>query len=352
MAADAGLPCFAVAFPTAPDVCKKRNRARRTPVPGHVLNKQLQEFARVSDELVDEGFAAVFTTPGPLRKTTPAPALRFGLQLPRHGWADPRASLRDVARAAEDAGVASVWLMDHFIQIPIAGRVWDDLLEAYTTLGYLAGVTESVQVGTLVTGVTYRNVALLGKMLATLDVVSGGRAIAGLGAAWYEHEHTAYGFTFPPLRDRYALLEDALELLPLMWGKGNPSFAGRVVNVPDTTCYPRPVQERIPILIGGSGEKKTLRLVAQYADACNLFGDPKTVRRKIEVLHGHCGDVGRDPSTVEVTHLSTLPDKSDLIDHFAAFAEAGVQTAIVSLPGEPEPSDIAQLTPVIEAFSK
>ena len=119
--------------------------------------------------------------------------------------------------------------MDHFIQIPQAGREWEDLLESYTTLGFLAGVTSRVRLGTLVTGVTYRNVALLGKMIATLDVVSGGRAIAGLGAAWYEREHVAYGFAFPPLRERYALLEDALELLPLMWGKGTPAFKGRVV---------------------------------------------------------------------------------------------------------------------------
>src|SRR5439155_232525 len=136
-------------------------------------------------------------------------ALRFGLQLPRHGWDDIAGSLRDVAVAADQVGVDSLWLMDHFIQIPQAGREWEDLLECYTTLGFLAGVTSHVRLGALVTGVTYRNVALLGKMIATLDVLSDGRAVAGLGAAWYEREHIAYGFGFPPLRDRYALLEDA-----------------------------------------------------------------------------------------------------------------------------------------------
>src|SRR5262249_30748776 len=162
----------------------------------------------------------------------------------------------------------------------------------YTTLGFLAGVTSRVRLGALVTGVTYRNLALLGKIIATLDVVSDGRAIAGLGAAWYEREHVAYGFGFPSIATRYALLEDALELLPLMWGKGAPAFKGRTIDVPEALSYPRPVQEHIPILVGGSGERKTLRLVAQYADACNLFGDAKTITRKLAVLRDHCAVVG------------------------------------------------------------
>jgi F420-dependent oxidoreductase-like protein len=357
IAAAVNVPCIAVAFPTDAATCRRRNAARSTPVPARALNQQLKDFEATAAALHDEGFAAVYDEPDELRRTPAnAAALRFGLQLPRHGWeggpSATRASLRDVARAAEDAGFTSLWLMDHFIQIPQAGREWEDLLECYTTLGYLAGVTETATLGALVTGVTYRNVALLGKMIATLDVVSGGRAVAGLGAAWYEREHVAYGFAFPPLRDRYALLEDALELLPLMWGKGAPAFKGRVVEVPEAMCYPRPLQEHVPILVGGSGERKTLRLVAEYADACNLFGDPKMVRRKLEVLHAHCADVGRDPSTIEVTHLGTLSPAADHIPRYAAYAEAGVQTAIVNFPGEPTAANVASLGVLVSAFSE
>ncbi len=352
MARDAGVPCVVVAFPTDAAVCKKRNRARSAPVPGHALNRMLAEADRVMPLLVGEGFDEVFEEPGPLRRLPARTGLRFGLQLPRHGWeGDTATALRDVAQAADDVGFTGVWLMDHFIQIPQAGREWDDLLEAYTTLGFLAGVTSRVTLGTLVTGVTYRNVALLAKMLATLDVLSNGRAVAGLGAAWYEKEHVAYGFDFPPLKERFTLLEDALVLLRLMWGKGAPSFDGSVIHVPEAMGYPRPVQEHIPILIGGSGEKVTLRLVAQYADACNLFGDPHVIRRKIDVLHAHCATFGRDPADIEVTQLGTGAPSADPIPHFAALAEAGVGTAIVHFPGEPTPDTIGAFGRVIEAFS-
>ena len=202
-------------------------------------------------------------------------ALEFGLQVSRFGWGGATAqTLAEVARAAEEAGFTSLWLMDHFLQIPQVGREWEDMLESYTTLGYLAGVTERIRLGTLVTGVAYRNLAHLAKLVATLDVLSGGRALCGLGAGWFEREHRLYGWAFPPLAERYALLEDALELLPLMWGPGSPRFEGRTTVVAEATCYPRPLQERIPLLVGGSGERRTLRLVARHADACNLFGDP------------------------------------------------------------------------------
>jgi alkanesulfonate monooxygenase SsuD/methylene tetrahydromethanopterin reductase-like flavin-dependent oxidoreductase (luciferase family) len=147
---------------------------------------------------------------------------------------------------------------------------------------------------------------LLAKIVATLDVLSGGRAVCGLGIGWYEQEHLAYGRRFPPTSERYALLEDALTLLPRMWGPGGKPFDGRVLHVPDTSCYPRPLQTRIPILVGGSGERRTLKLVAAGADACNLFGEPDVVRRKVEVLHRHCAALDRDPTTVSVSHLSTV----------------------------------------------
>ena len=175
--------------------------------------------------------------------------------------------------------------MDHFRQIPMFGGAWQDMLESWTTLAFLAGVTERVRLGTLVTGITYRNVAHLGKIAATLDVLSGGRAMCGLGLGWFAEEHRAYGWTFPPTAERYALLEDALQVLPLLWGKGSPAFEGRAIEVPEAMGYPRPLQERIPILVGGNGERRTLRLAARYADACNVIGEVDVVARKVAALH-------------------------------------------------------------------
>jgi F420-dependent oxidoreductase-like protein len=256
--------------------------------------------------------------------------------------------------------------MDHFIQIPQVGRHWDDMLDSWTTLGFLAGHTRTATLGTLVTGVTYRNVAHLGKMAATLDVLSGGRAVCGIGAAWFEREHRAYGWEFPPARRRLDLLEDALRLLPLVWGPGAPSFQGTVVTVAEAICYPRPLQERIPILVGGSGEKRTLRLVAAHADACNFVGDIDTVRTKLEVLHRHCADVGRDPAAVRVTHLGSALVTDDpapaqaaaaavagtveeQVGRYRELAEAGVQTAIVRL-ADLDVAAVARFAPVIQSF--
>ena len=163
----------------------------------------------------------------------------------------------------------------------------------------------TARLGALVNGITYRNLAHLAKIVATLDVLSGGRAFCGLGTAWFGREHELYGWDFPPVARRYELLEDALELLPLMWGKGSPALRpAATITVPAATCYPRPLQEHVPILVGGSGERRTLRLVARYADACNLFGSPDEVAGKVAVLHEHCRAVDRDPATVTVTTLS------------------------------------------------
>jgi F420-dependent oxidoreductase-like protein len=320
LAVAAGLPCFAVVFDVPPAELRARNRSRGSAVPPAVVSSQLTSWPGVRDGLGAEGFAAVLPA-GPVTLVPAAPAsrgatggppvsLRFGPQLPRFTWPGgpeelaPR--LRAIAGAAEEAGFASLWVMDHFRQIPGMGQAWEDMLESWTTLGYLAACTERVRLGTLVSGITHRNVAHLGKIAATLDVLSGGRAVCGLGLAWFQQEHTAYGWDFPSRSDRYDLLEDALQLLPLLWGPGTPAFTGRVLNVPEAMCYPRPLQERIPILLGGSGERRTLRLVARYADACNLFGEAPTIARKVEVLRRHCAEVDRDPSAVEITQLSTV----------------------------------------------
>ena len=282
--------------------------------------------------------------------------LEFGLQIPRFtfpgGPAETRARLTDIAAAAEEAGFTGLWVMDHFLQIPPVGPHWEDMLESWTTLAFLAGRTERVRLGTLVTGITYRNIAHLAKIVATLDVLSGGRANCGLGAAWFEREHRAYGWRFPPRAERFAALEDALELLPLMWGKGAPAYSGRTIEVAEAVCYPRPLQDHVPILVGGSGEQVTLRLVARHADACNLFGDAATVRRKVEVLHRHCAAEGRDPAEVTVTHLSTAdaPAVDDHVGRYRLLAEAGVQAEIVNFPALAGPEPVAAFAPVIEAF--
>src|SRR5262249_14679329 len=159
---------------------------------------------------------------------------------------------------------------------------------------------------------------------------------------------------FPPVKERYALLEDALELLPLMWGKGTPPFEGRTTTVSEAFCYPRPLQEKVPIMIGGSGERKTLKLVAQYADACNLFGDRPPVRHKIDVLHSHCAALGRDPAEITITHLSPAPvdvAPSDHVGRYRELAEVGVHTAIVQMPGLDDPAAVERFAEVIAAFA-
>ena len=247
LAARHGVPCHAVVFDTPARECRARNRVRERPIPSAVLSGQLKRWESVRDGLPAEGFDAVHL-PGPVevvpeallhapefaqrQREEPMP-LRFGLQIPSFTWpggpAEIGPRLADIAQAAEEAGFADVFVMDHFIQIPHVGPDWHDMLDSYTALSFLAAHTRTVRLGALVTGVTYRNVAHLGKIVATLDVLSGGRAICGLGAGWFEREHRAYGWRFPPLAERYALLEDALQLLPRQWGPGSPSFEGRIV---------------------------------------------------------------------------------------------------------------------------
>jgi F420-dependent oxidoreductase-like protein len=366
----AGVPCVAVVFDIEPATARARNKARDRPVPANVLSSMLANWPSVRGMVAGDGFAAVHA-PGPVRVVAPdlvaAPdaaarqqedpmPLEFGLQIPRFtfpgGPAEIRSRLTDIAAAAEEAGFTSLWVMDHFLQIPVVGRHWEEMLDSYTTLAFLAARTERVRLGTMVTGVTYRNIAHLAKIVATLDVLSGGRATCGVGAAWFEREHTAYGWRFPPRAERYAMLEDALQLLPLMWGKGAPAFSGRTIEVTEAVCYPRPLQEHVPILVGGSGERVTLKLVARYADACNVFGDPDTVRHKVEVLHGHCAAADRDPAEITVTNLSTAnaPSVEDHVGRYRQYAEAGVQQAIVNFPALEGPEPVAAFNQVIAAF--
>jgi F420-dependent oxidoreductase-like protein len=231
--------------------------------------------------------------------------------------------LVEIAVAAEESGFSSVTVMDHLHQIPGVGPRTNYMLEGNTILGGLAARTSKVSLGLLVGGVMYRNPALLAKITTTLDIISGGRAVFGIGAAWFEEEHNAYGFGFPPLKERFERLEDALQIARLMFTEEEPSFQGRHYRVQDILNNPRPLRGDIPILVGGSGERKTLRLVAQYADGCNVFGDPPAVRHLMEVLERHCEDVGRDPGEITKTRNGQL-----FLGRTQEEAEAKVQRAI------------------------
>ncbi|MGA3353496.1 MAG: LLM class F420-dependent oxidoreductase [Acidimicrobiales bacterium] len=237
---------------------------------------------------------------------------RFGLQIPNFtfpGVEDGELfeKVDQIAVTAEESGFDSVWVMDHFYQIPNVGPRTDPMFEAYTLLGAIAARTRRASLGAMVTGVTYRNPALLAKIVTTLDVISSGRAILGIGAAWNDDEHTGYGFGFPSVPERLERLEEALQICHAMFSEEAPSFAGRYYTIDAALNRPRPIRpEGIPILVGGGGERKTLRLVAKYADACNLFGDLATVRHKLEVLEAHCEAVGRDPAEITKTRLGTI----------------------------------------------
>jgi F420-dependent oxidoreductase-like protein len=212
-----------------------------------------------------------------------------------------------LATTAEKAGFDSVWVMDHFYQLPNIGPRTDPMLEGYATLAGIAARTKTVRLGTLVTGVTYRNPAFLAKEVTTLDIVSSGRAVLGLGAAWNEDEHRGYGYDFPPVGERISRLEEALQICRAMFREEAPTFEGRYYQIQGALNFPKPVQPNgPPIMIGGGGEQRTLKLVAQYADMCNIFGDVATVRHKIDVLERHCETVGRDPQTIVKTRLGTL----------------------------------------------
>jgi len=238
--------------------------------------------------------------------------IRLGLQLPIFTYPDVADHhlfdrVVEVTAAAEESGFDALFLMDHVQQIGGVGRPEDPMLEPYTLLGALAARTSRISLGTLVTGVVYRNPALLAKMVTTLDVISNGRAILGIGAAWYQDEATRYGYTWPAAGERLDRLEDALRICRAMFTQQRATVDGRFHRVHDAVNSPRPIQPGGPkILVGGGGERRTLRLAAQYADACNVFDSLDAVRRKLPILEQHCRDVGRDPSEITKTRLSML----------------------------------------------
>lgn len=268
--------------------------------------------------------------------------MRVGIHLMRFDSVAPtdlRGELARTVETADAAGVAWISVMDHYFQMMRAGFPAEDpMLEAYTTLGYLAGHTERAELGVLVTGVTYRYPGLLAKIVATLDVLSGGRAALGIGAAWYEEEHAALGVPFPPLSERFERLEETVQIARQMWDPSDEGpYTGRYYQLDRTLCSPLPLH-RPEIMIGGSGERKTLRLVAQYGDACNLFGaTPDEVAHKLDVLRAHCADVGRDPAEIRVTVLNggdelLNGDVAGFVDAMRPFAALGVETVILRPP--------------------
>lgn len=259
-------------------------------------------------------------------------------------------TLAATARAAEKGGADTFTLMDHWFQMESATEsATEPMLEGYTSLGFLAGQTERIALGLMVTGVTYRHPGLLAKIVTTLDVLSGGRALLGIGAAWYEREHRALGVPFPPVAERFERLEETLQVCRQMWSDDDGPFDGVHYQLAETICSPRPIQSPGPrVLVGGGGERKTLRLVAQYADACNLFDiGVDGVRHKLDVLAQHCEAVGRDTATIEKTIMvggDPLADVDGFLASMAAYAELGIEQVWVTPPSTDPAWWTAQLT--------
>ena len=295
--------------------------------------------------------------------------MRVGLQVPNFTYPGGSAHLGDqfsaIAQQAERAGFYSLWVMDHFFQIAMAGPPENEMLEGWSALAFAAGRTNHIRLGTLVTGVTYRHPGLLVKTATTLDALSHGRAYFGVGAAWNEEEHRGLGVPFPPLAERFERLEETLQIAHQMWEGNTSPYQGkhyqldRPLNSPNSVQRPHP-----PIMIGGGGEQKTLRLVAQYGDACNLFarlGDD-VLSHKLDVLREHCAAVGRPYAEIEKTTLSSLNVTSDgrdgsitpaqAVEQFARLAEMGIDHAIFNTPRVHEPAffDLigAEVIPAVE----
>jgi F420-dependent oxidoreductase-like protein len=247
------------------------------------------------------------------------------------GGAALRAAVGDTAVVADQAGLDLFTAMDHWFQMEHFQTAYEPMLEGYSVLSFVAAKTERLRLGLLVTGVTYRHPGLLAKTVTTLDVLSGGRAMLGIGAAWYEREHLALGVPYPPVAERFERLEEAIQICEQMWSDNDGPYNGKHYHLAETICVPRPLQSpRPPILIGGGGEKKTLRLVAKYADACNLFAG-RDEARKLDVLRQHCEAVGRDYDTIYKTayyFFDTSHGTQRIIDDLATLAGLGFDAAI------------------------
>lgn len=391
LAIAAGLPAVVVAFTTPPEVGRLRNAARDRPVPARVLAQQQQTFRTVTEDLVGEGWtrtvhveddpgpsAAAETRPVLMETSTASTGLDVVLQLSRFPWGeDPAAWLKAVALAADEAGFAGIALMDHLIQIPQVGSAWEPIPEPWVTLGLLAGLDTRLRLGTLVTPVTFRPAGVIAKTAATLDSISNGRAFVGVGAGWWEREHLGFGLPFPGPRQRLDMLETTIETMRALWAKGTKAYDGDRAVLPETTCYPRPVGD-VPVIVGGGGERRTLRIAARLGDGCNISSDLETLDQKREVLRHHCTDLGRNPDEVAITVLD-LPvvgrDRDDVWakverlrgrtsaavyarrhnagtpqlhrDRYQELAEHGVSTVFVAPPDLASAEDVLDLSPML-----
>jgi alkanesulfonate monooxygenase SsuD/methylene tetrahydromethanopterin reductase-like flavin-dependent oxidoreductase (luciferase family)/predicted kinase len=396
LARAAGLPAVLVIIDTAAALCRERNRRRDRPVPAPVLSDQLRKINRLIDSADEEGWDQILIVdqdtaaepsidqPASDLDHHPAAGLQVVLQISRFPWGDedPAGWLRDLALTADQIGFDGLALMDHLIQIPQVDRAWEPIPEPWVTLGMLAALDTDLRLGTLVSPVTFREPGIIAKTVATLDVLSNGRAFCGLGVGWWLREHQAYGLDFPSNRQRLDQLQVCIETLRALWAPGTKAYHGRYVHLPETTCYPRPVSE-VPIIVGGSGERRTLRIVAEQADGCNLPSDQAMLRTKIDILHKHCAAVGRDPASVEITVLD-LPvigiDREDVaarverlrgrtpaaayaarhhaalaVDHARRYLELtdlGVTTVFVALPDLAGADDLARCAPLLAALDR
>ena len=396
LARAAGLPAVLVIIDTAAALCRERNRGRDRPVPAPVLSDQLRKINRLIDSAEEEGWDQILIIdqdtaaepsidqPASDLDHHPAAGLQVVLQISRFAWGDenPAGWLRDLALTADQIGFDGLALMDHLIQIPQVDRAWEPIPEPWVTLGMLAALDTDLRLGTLVSPVTFREPGIIAKTVATLDVLSNGRAFCGLGVGWWLREHQAYGLDFPSDRQRLDQLQVCIETLRALWAPGTKAYHGRYVHLPETTCYPRPVSD-VPIIVGGSGERRTLRIAAEQADGCNLLSEQKVLRSKIDILHRHCATVGRDPKSVEITVLD-LPvigaDREDVavrverlrgrlpaavyaarhhagpaVDHarrYLELADLGVGTIFIALPDLSGADDLARCAPLLAALRR
>ncbi len=285
--------------------------------------------------------------------------MKIGLQIVRFDWPgapeNTGSKLAEIARTADEVGFESIWLMDHFFQMDaqqMGLQPQEPMLDGYTGLSYIAAVTKRARLGTMVTGVTYRHPGHLVKIVTGLDVLSGGRANLGIGAAWYEREAVGLGFPFPPLKERFERLEETLQIAKQMWSGEIKPYAGVHYQLAEPMNNPLPLSKpHPPILIGGGGEQKTLRLVAQYANACNFFAfmGNDALAHKLDVLKGHCDDVGRDYDEIERTVLGVVHlgdggmSTAEMIGMCRGLAEIGIQHFIFSMPNSHEISPIEKI---------
>jgi len=399
LARRARLPAVAVLFDTDAAVSRERNRSRDRPVPAVALDAQLGRVRETAGQLQAEGWDLVVRLSGSAAAQAVEPAhtpgssraarqqrhrptrLQFILQISRFGWSDdPAGWLRSVALAADQAGFAGLALMDHLIQIPQVGRAWEPIPEPWVTLGLLAGLDTGLRLGTLVSPVTFRPAGVLAKAAATLDALSGGRAFCGIGAGWWDREHAAFGVPFPPPATRLRMLEAEIETLRALWQPGTRPYRGTRVELPETTCYPRPAGH-IPVIVGGSGDR-TLDIAARLADGCNLPSELGVLDGRLAVLRAQCVRAGRDPADVDVTvldipvlgrdreHVAALVESlrgrtnagafarrhhagvaADHVGRYRLLAERGVSTVFVSLPDLAGPDDLARFAAVAASFS-